>query len=426
MDSNTFRIDYSECDNTKLEFNSIEYYINELTQEISNLSTSADLIPDKVWNKSVFFDYCQQLINLLNKENTRYCNFAGKLSELEETIKETDTALNSLIESYINQIDNNVNYDFYLATIDVNTQEVSNSELKEQLLNMGIDKENIDKILLILSGKFDEQLLLLSSMNNEEIEAYLNNIKLKKDKSLLEKVLIDFLKLNEGSTYVDYISSFLQEADSTDLQSLLLKNYLGGLSLEENASSINSIFSQINSKYTKLYDSSIDLSQADVIKIKSNIKNLEELRDISVSNQVEANIASDKLATISKIGKVINNVVIVISSAKIIYDGYIDYTKYGYELDEVSVSSGYDFAVLGASIVIGGEIGAVSGAVIGSVPGAIVGIIAGTIGGALISLLGELIKEPTTDLLNDAVDEVETTSSETINDIDNWWTTLSW
>ena len=420
MSDNIFQIDYSNSDDTKREaqsflnyFEYIQDLLIDLERDISSLSIAS------LWSSSEFYSEKAILDKYIKEEISRYKRFKEGFCDFYSKIEDLDSSLEYMIDSQINFVEDNKNYETYITLLQYNQEDDSQEELYESLKKYGLSDSEAMKISLLFDVETRRLLEELSKMDECELEKAVIDIKNKAIKSPEEVVLVDLLSLDKASGYLDAVGS-LNNIIATGSVSALLSSKYVGKNINNYKLDIKSLDGQINKLNQRINTSQLGKVKVDKMKV-----DLERLKS-----------KSTKVAKVTgTLGKVVGTVTNVYTVVTMSLEQYEQFTKNGEEIDDIVAAVGID---VGGILVAGaagqaagqyicGAVGTAVGGPVGTVVGGVVGTVGGFVIGATVNIVYSTVVDPIlTAAYDNVVEPVGEWVEDKLNDLGDWWDSLWW
>ncbi|MDU4788582.1 hypothetical protein ACQPUQ_15590 [Clostridium paraputrificum] len=427
MSDNIFQIDYSNSDDTKREaqsflnyFEYIQDLLIDLERDISSLSIAS------LWSSSEFYSEKAILDKYIKEEISRYKRFKEGFCDFYSKIEDLDSSLEYMIDSQINFVEDNKNYETYITLLQYNQEDDSQEELYESLKKYGLSDSEAMKISLLFDVETRRLLEELSKMDECELEKAVIDIKNKAIKSPEEVVLVDLLSLDKASGYLDAVGS-LNNIIATGSVSALLSSKYVGKNINNYKLDIKSLDGQINKLNQRINTS--QLGKVKVDKMKVDLERLKSIRDSKITK-------STKVAKVTgTLGKVVGTVTNVYTVVTMSLEQYEQFTKNGEEIDDIVAAVGID---VGGILVAGaagqaagqyicGAVGTAVGGPVGTVIGGVVGTVGGFVIGATVNIVYSTVVDPIlTAAYDNVVEPVGEWVEDKLNDLGDWWDSLWW
>lgn len=417
MSKNEFMIHYANCKNFNREIKSNINYLEDIIDRVTTSNEKLDSMTKngkKVWNPDDTIDRNDSLKSSLSSEKERYEKLYVNFEKFYVDIENMDSQLASYVTSQISYLDeNDDNYEFLIAVIQLNNNDVITENVYQMLLDSGLTEEEAKNIVILLSVEGQNELIRLSHLSIEELEKEKKRLSDKQNKTLLETVISELLSYPNPKNFINDLVGALSDNSFT----AYVEKAILGRSLVQAKLDVKSIQGSIN----KLMEQIVTPNLSKSAKLKTK-KILTHLNAIGGARLAKIKFAEGTIKGIEKLGKAVSAAIIVIDTLENYNENKENYELYGVDQDRAS----YDFLIdetgLIASIAVGTKIGGSIGALggpIASVVGVIIGAVASVAADVVINKAGDIlfdnILEPATDWWND-----------TCNDVGDWWDTLWW
>lgn len=434
--SKIFTADYSECRDTNREISSNLTYISEIFERLDKLNkfiNDTD-VSSSVWDKSFYEADYITLCSYLNEETTRYNNFYNNFYEFYSSLEGEDEDLANSLTSFLAYSEQNGSYDYYMGVISIDESEESIDSIYNLLMDKGFSEEEA----MITSALYDAETRKLfeelSGLSEEELNAKIKEIINNDEKSLSEFILIDFLAINNPSTWGTVINDISGNLNKDSNILLIAQKYFFQNNKVLNENDIKSIQGEINILSRTL--SNGQQSKLKSAEISGKLENLIQLRNKSASGIKKMSTIKNYSSYAAKIGDGIAYGWFAISEIDKIIESDNDY---GMEIDDIIVETANDVGSFAAGVKgweIGASVGTWIGEGIGSFfapgPGTVIGGSAGSlVGGAIgagvaVVNFDEYVRKPINDFYENTLEKKLESIDDKINEVNDWWDTLWW
>lgn len=475
MSDTIFFADYSNCEDANREVNSNINYIDAIYDIIDDMDEYIDEIGPELWARSKYDGKVKKLRAKLQQEKDRYGTFYEAFKEFYSSLEDIDASMNALFTNSVNYIEKEGSYELYLAIIETDINSDLKDGMYEMLLELGLSEEEAMLIQTECSSEMVDLLSKLSTLSDEELEAYVKEIAQKEDKSLLDVALYDILSVDDPGSYMDTISGLLDdiaegkwdklllrhkiqqdaidkigrnclstEAEIKAIQKKLSSDKLSDISRQNLLSKIEKLKAKLETSVERNGGSGLDCKSARLAKLKQKLKGgkltaeqvskveaevleIETMRANSVANRLKA----QKIKNIStKVGKVaakaLKYLAIAYELKEIGIEEYDEITKNGKELDDAALSASLDIGALALGMWTGGKAGAAIGTAIGGPVGAGVGFVSGVIIGGGTQAAANWASKYVEEAYDEYVEPEIQEGLDELNDLGDWWDSLWW
>lgn len=417
MSKDEFMINYNNCKSLNREIRSNINYIDSINERLTSSNQKLVFLTKSsvdVWNPDASIEQNTYTKNVLNNEKERYEEFYTKFEVFYKNVEDLDSELASYLSSQISLIDKNDTYEFFVAGIQLNQNDLITEDVYNILIESGLSDDKAKSLVMLLSIEGQNEIIRLSKFSDEELNKERERLINKENKSLLDKVMAEVLAYPNAQNFISDLSSTLE----TSTFSSYVEKAILGRSLTQAKLDVNSIKGSINKLMNKIVSPGI--SAASRQKTRDL---LTHLNGIGGARIAKIKFTENTVGALQKVGQ---GVTVLFATLDTIdnYNNNIDnYEKYGVDVNRAA----YDFIVdetgLITSIVAGGKIGSAVGTAIGGPVGLVVGVVVGAgvgiISDVTINVIGDglydNVIEPAVDWWND-----------TCNDIGDWWDSLWW
>lgn len=430
MSKDIFLADYSNCEDTRQEIDSNIYFLEEIKSLLDSISSqiSNASIPSYLWSRFSIDEYIIQLKQYISTDIQRYENFKPKFTEFYSQIEPLDIGLENLINNQLKFIEDNKDYNTYIAILKQNQTDETQENIYNLLISQGLPEDVAMKISLLYDSEAQQLLSELEKLDETELKKKLDEMYNKAVKSPVEFMLIEFLALNKGSSNSGNIKDLANLMSDGALASFMTSKYIGK-DLSQYTLDINSLQGEINKLTTKLRGS--QLSRRKITLTENKLVELKNIRNTKLSNLTKVNKFTKIQEYTGKIAKWAGRAAIAFQVYEITTEQWEEYSKNGVELDDVVVAAGIDTLGIVASAYGGGLVGVKAGAIagsffappVGTIVGGVVGLVAGV---GLGFLYGAVIDPILTDLYNEVVEPGLDWVEDQFNEIGDWWDTIWW
>lgn len=425
MAKDIFLADYSSCRQTNREITSNISYLDDILDLINKgdgyISTAGG-----VFSKAAYDGLISQVKKYIGEEKTRYGNFYSAFEEFHTPLEDIDAGLSQMLDSQLDNVKKNNNYDSYVAVINSNEQSNFETSLYYALLEEGLSNEDALKFAAIGDQETEDLIKKFSEMSPNEYEQAIKDIKGKVDKSPAELFLCDICSFNNSVSDVDLLKDIAKEFGQDGAWVSIVEKGLLNRSLSQAKLDANSLTGQLTKlrheiRTSQLSQAKIDQKIAEYDRLK--ILREERLNKISGVESTEKNVAV--------ISKYLGTAIKVYQVAEIGYDEYLAFTKDGVELDDCIVDAGLEWGGICVSAAVGSAAGEKIGAAVGTVAspgvGTGVGIGAGLIIGGITGVVYDVAVKPIgTFVYDNALEPAGEWTVDRFNDIGDWWDSLWW
>lgn len=425
MAKDIFLADYSSCRQTSREITSNGSYLDDILDFIEKgdgyITTAGGQ-----FDKTTYNELIAEVKKYIEEDKNRYSSFYTKFEEFHTPLEDIDAGLSQMLDSQLDNIKKNNNYDSYVAVINSNEQSNYETSLYYSLLEQGLSNEDALKFAAMGDQETEDLIKKFADMSPSEYEEAIKALKEKADKSPAELFLCDICSFDKTDSNIGLLKDITTEFGAGGGWVSVLERGLLDRSLSQANLDVNSITGQMTKLKHQIRTS--QLSQLKIDQMTAEYDRLAIIRNERL-NKVAGVTNTEK--TVAGVTKAVGVAITIYQVAKIGKDEWDAFYKDGVELDDCIVDAGLSLGGLYVSTVAGataGEyIGGAAGTAFSPGVGTGAGIVGGLVVGGVVGLVYDGIVKPVgVAIYENALEPAGEWIGDRVNDVGDWWDSLWW
>lgn len=351
-------------------------------------------------------------------EKTRYEEFYTKFKSFYESAEEMDSMLASYLSAQMTLIDKNATYEFFIAGIELNQNDLFQEDMYALLIEYGFSEEEARSLIMLLSIEGQTKIIELSELPHEELMKEKERLRDKENKTSMEKILLDLL---EHPSFGEYIRDLASDLVKTNGFTSFVEKVILGSSLKQAKLDVDDLQKQINEltkEFMSMKKPSVKKQEiSNLLEHYQNVKNLRVSKIKFTENTIKA---------LQKVGQAISYISLAIESIDNYNNAIDSYEKYGVDEDKAKFDFIVDEIGLISSTAAGGYVGGAVGSLFGPA-GTVVGTaVGGFIGMIIESMVDNIINSIGDFVYDNIIEPKDNFMKDLWNEIEDWWDILCW